>query len=46
MDHASLIGLLVIRTWAFWKKSRKLLIGLLIYSTVRIPQDWSKGIDL
>jgi hypothetical protein len=42
VDHASLTGLLVIRTWAFWQKSRKLLIGLLIYSAVRISQDWSK----
>ncbi|KAG1724718.1 hypothetical protein EDB19DRAFT_1834052, partial [Suillus lakei] len=25
-------GLLVIRTWAFWGKSKKLLIGLLTYS--------------
>ncbi|KAG2133525.1 uncharacterized protein EDB93DRAFT_1174461 [Suillus bovinus] len=29
-------GLLVIRTWAFWKKSKKLLIGLLIYSTATV----------
>ncbi|KAG0693290.1 hypothetical protein DFH29DRAFT_1039847 [Suillus ampliporus] len=29
-------GLLVIRTWAFWQKSRRLLIGLLTYSVVTI----------
>ncbi|KAG1867735.1 hypothetical protein F4604DRAFT_921030 [Suillus subluteus] len=29
-------GLLVIRTWAFWKKSKKLLIGLLIYSMATV----------
>jgi hypothetical protein len=29
-------GLLVIRTWAFWQKSRKLLIGLLIYSAATV----------
>ncbi|KAG2138466.1 hypothetical protein DEU56DRAFT_334634 [Suillus clintonianus] len=29
-------GLLVIRTWAFWKKSRRMLIGLSIYSVVTI----------
>ncbi|KAG2034641.1 hypothetical protein BDR03DRAFT_1013250 [Suillus americanus] len=29
-------GLLVIRTWAFWKKSKKLLIGLLAYSTATV----------
>lgn len=29
-------GLLVIRTWALWKKSKKLLIGLLIYSTATV----------
>ncbi|KIK43097.1 hypothetical protein CY34DRAFT_11947 [Suillus luteus UH-Slu-Lm8-n1] len=29
-------GLLVIRTWAFWKKSKKLLIGLLTYSMATV----------
>ncbi|KAG2064861.1 hypothetical protein BDR04DRAFT_1145685 [Suillus decipiens] len=29
-------GLLVIRTWAFWKKSKKLLIGLLTYSAATV----------
>lgn len=29
-------GLLVIRTWAFWKKSKRLLIGLLIYSMATV----------
>jgi hypothetical protein len=46
VDHGSLTGLLVIRTWAFWKKSKKLLIGLLTYSMVRLPQDWSKVLGL
>jgi hypothetical protein len=34
----SLIGLLLLRTWAFWQKSRKLLIGLLSYAAVRGEQ--------
>lgn len=29
-------GLLVIRTWAFWQKSKKMLIGLVTYSVVTI----------
>ncbi|KAG1724739.1 hypothetical protein EDB19DRAFT_294567 [Suillus lakei] len=29
-------GLLVIRTWAFWGKSKKLLIGLLTYSVATV----------
>ncbi|KAG1725618.1 uncharacterized protein EDB91DRAFT_1254668 [Suillus paluster] len=29
-------GLLVIRTWAFWQNSRRVLIGLLTYSVVTI----------
>lgn len=29
-------ALLVIRTWAFWKKSKRLLIGLLIYSMATV----------
>ncbi|KAG1718231.1 hypothetical protein EDB19DRAFT_990561 [Suillus lakei] len=29
-------GLLVIRTWAFWKMSKRVLIGLLTYSAVTI----------
>ncbi|KAG1718253.1 hypothetical protein EDB19DRAFT_2031482 [Suillus lakei] len=29
-------GLLVIRTWAFWGKSKRLLIGLLTYSVVTV----------
>ncbi|KAG1779927.1 hypothetical protein EV702DRAFT_1083176 [Suillus placidus] len=29
-------GMLVIRTWAFWQKSKKLLIGLLIYSAATV----------
>ncbi|KAG1854438.1 hypothetical protein DFJ58DRAFT_787912 [Suillus subalutaceus] len=29
-------ALLVIRTWAFWQKSKKLLIGLLVYSVLTI----------
>ncbi|KIK41298.1 hypothetical protein CY34DRAFT_806264 [Suillus luteus UH-Slu-Lm8-n1] len=29
-------ALLVIRTWAFWQKSKKLLIGLLVYSVLSI----------
>ncbi|KAG2072167.1 hypothetical protein BDR04DRAFT_1097141 [Suillus decipiens] len=29
-------GLLVIRTWAFWQKSKKVLIGLVTYSVVTI----------
>ncbi|KAG2151491.1 hypothetical protein DEU56DRAFT_554072 [Suillus clintonianus] len=29
-------GLLVIRTWAFWEKSKRVLIGLSIYSVVTI----------
>ncbi|KAG1847953.1 hypothetical protein C8R48DRAFT_677428 [Suillus tomentosus] len=29
-------ALLIIRTWAFWQKSRKLLIGLLVYSALTI----------
>ncbi|KAG1730448.1 hypothetical protein EDB19DRAFT_2027476 [Suillus lakei] len=29
-------GLLVIRTWAFWKMSKRVLIGLLTYSVVTI----------
>ncbi|KAG2048252.1 hypothetical protein BDR06DRAFT_783732 [Suillus hirtellus] len=29
-------ALLVIRTWAFWQKSRKLLIGLVVYSVLTI----------
>jgi hypothetical protein len=34
----SLIGLLLLRTWAFWQKGRKLLIGLLSYAAVRGEQ--------
>ncbi|KAG2067949.1 hypothetical protein BDR04DRAFT_1104106 [Suillus decipiens] len=30
-------GLLVIRTWAFWQRSKKMLIGLVTYSIVRTP---------
>lgn len=29
-------GLLIIRTWAFWQKSKRLLIGLLVYSALTI----------
>jgi len=29
-------ALLVIRTWAFWQKSKKLLIGLVVYSVLTI----------
>jgi len=29
-------GLLLLRTWAFWQKSRKLLIGLLSYAAVTV----------
>ncbi|OAX38607.1 hypothetical protein K503DRAFT_770312 [Rhizopogon vinicolor AM-OR11-026] len=29
-------GLLLLRTWAFWERSKKLLIGLLIYAAVTI----------
>lgn len=43
-DHTSLTGLLVVRTWAFWRKSKRVLIGLVTYSVVRVPQDWN--IDL
>jgi hypothetical protein len=38
-------ALLVIRTWAFWKKSKKLLIGLSVYSVVRILQNTDNSID-
>jgi hypothetical protein len=31
-----LIGLLVIRTWAFWQKSKRVLIGLVVYGAVTI----------
>ncbi|KAG1870851.1 hypothetical protein F4604DRAFT_1583532 [Suillus subluteus] len=34
-------GLLVIRTWAFWQRSKRMLIGLVTYSVVRVPRDWS-----
>jgi hypothetical protein len=36
VDHTSLAALLVIRTWAFWEKSKRLLIGLSVYSVVRV----------
>lgn len=29
-------GLLVIRTWAFWQRSKRMLIGLVIYSVVTV----------
>lgn len=29
-------GLLVVRTWAFWRKSRRVLIGLVTYSVVTV----------
>ncbi|KAG1819406.1 hypothetical protein EV424DRAFT_920846 [Suillus variegatus] len=32
----SLVALLVIRTWAFWQRSKKLLIGLLVYGVLSI----------
>ncbi|KAG1891559.1 uncharacterized protein F5891DRAFT_1070177 [Suillus fuscotomentosus] len=32
----SLVALLVIRTWAFWQKSKNLLIGLIVYSVLTI----------
>ncbi|KAG1798082.1 uncharacterized protein HD556DRAFT_217422 [Suillus plorans] len=32
----SLVALLVVRTWAFWQRSKKLLIGLLVYGVYLI----------
>ncbi|KAG1805623.1 hypothetical protein EV424DRAFT_1558713 [Suillus variegatus] len=34
--HTSLTGLLVVRTWAFWRKSKRVLIGLVTYSVVTV----------
>ncbi|KAG1811961.1 hypothetical protein EV424DRAFT_1418960 [Suillus variegatus] len=30
------VKLLIIRTWAFWQRSKRLLIGLLVYSVLKI----------
>jgi hypothetical protein len=45
VDLTSLAALLVIRTWAFWQKSKKLLIGLLVYSAVRVLQNRDNSTD-
>ncbi|KAJ8584975.1 hypothetical protein M405DRAFT_825832, partial [Rhizopogon salebrosus TDB-379] len=36
LSIAAAEGLLLLRTWAFWQKSRKLLIGLLSYAAVTV----------
>ncbi|KAG2048253.1 hypothetical protein BDR06DRAFT_962886 [Suillus hirtellus] len=36
LSIAAAEALLVIRTWAFWQKSKKLLIGLVVYSVLSI----------
>ncbi|KAG2049917.1 hypothetical protein BDR06DRAFT_940940, partial [Suillus hirtellus] len=38
-------ALLVIRTWAFWQKSKRLLIGLLVYSVLSVAAAIAVDLD-